>query len=121
MPESARKRTPLAALQSQPGIDLRRLRPDTYLLVEAGPYIYEIAPINPADGLVAIASSHPRLRVATVCQYLNGIYALDESLRLPDRIGKDLRMQLRFRNGIFLSAPVVSARVVGKGWHFDVF
>jgi hypothetical protein len=32
-----------------------------------------------------------------------------------------MQMLLRFRNGNFLSGPVVTASIVGPGWSFDVF
>ena len=60
--------------QTEPGIDIRKLKPGTTVLLEADPYPYEINVMHPVHGVVEISSSDPRLRVATVGQVLHSVH-----------------------------------------------
>jgi hypothetical protein len=99
---------------TESGIDIQRLAPGTSILLETDAHVYELKVMNPALGLVAISSTDSTLRQATVGQLLS-------SGTKNWWIGKGLAMRLRFRNGIYTSGPVASARVRGKGWYYDVF
>jgi len=105
-------------LTAETGIDLRRLAPGNSILLETDARLYELKVMNPALGLVEISSTDPALRQATVGQLLSSV---GPSGGRDWWIGKGMVMRIRFRNGIYTSGPVASARVVGKGWHYDVF
>jgi len=111
----------LKALKAQPGIDLARQNKGTKIMVETDNHLFEITVLNPASGLVEVSSTLPLLRQSTVGQYLRGVYVLDANVGLDAWIGRTLQMFIRFRNGTFMSGPVVAASVVGLGWTYDVF
>jgi len=96
------------------GIDIQRLAPETSVLLETDTRLYELKVVNPSLGLVEISSTDAALHQVTIGQLLS-------SGSKNWWIGKGLTMRIRFRNGIYTSGPVASARVVGKGWHYDVF
>ena len=100
------------------GIDMRRLAPGNSILLETDSRLYELKVVNPTLSLVEISSTDPALHQATVGQLLSSV---GPSGGRDWWIGKGLAMRIRFRNGTYTSGPVVSARVVGKGWHYDVF
>ena len=109
---------PMGTPAVETGIDLRRLAPGNSILLETDARLYELKVMNPALGLVEISSTDPALHQATVGQLLSSV---GPSGSRDWWIGKGLAMRIRFRNGIYTSGPVASARVVGKGWHYDVF
>ena len=100
------------------GIDMRRLAPGNSILLETDTRLYELTVVNPTLSLVEISSTDPALHQATVGQLLSSV---GPSGGRDWWIGKGLAMRIRFRNGIYTSGPVASARVVGRGWHYDVF
>jgi hypothetical protein len=106
------------------GIDIRKLKPETVMLLEAEPYLYEIRVMYPAHGIVEINSSDPNLRVATVGQLLQSVHW--SSPPIPSWIGKGLALEIRFRNGNYRTQQVTAAGVKGKRddgtpWSYDVF
>ena len=106
-------------LREQPGIDVKRLKPGTHLFVETENCIYEMKVIRADLGLLEISSSDPPLRLPTVGQHLGG--RLPPACEVEGWIGKGLLMSFRFRNGLYTSAPVISAEVKGHNWHYAVF
>jgi len=100
---------------------LARQSKDSRIFVETDNHLFEIVVVDPVKRLIEISGTDPVLKAATIGQYLCGIYALDESVRIADWIGRTLRMSIKFRNGIFLSGPVVSAGIIGPGWRYEVF
>jgi hypothetical protein len=110
----------------EPGIDVRRLKPETVILLEAEPYLYEIRLMYPAHGIVEIGSSDPNLRVATVGQLLQSVHWSNPSAPVPAWIGRGLALEIRFRNGVYRTQPVTAASVSGKHedgsrWSYEVF
>jgi len=103
---------------AETGIDLRRLAPGNSVLLETDTRLYELKVMTPALGLAEISSTDPALHQTTVGQLLSSI---GPSGGRNGWIGKGLAMRIRFRNGVYTTGPVASARVVGKGWHYDVF
>jgi hypothetical protein len=103
-----------------PGIDMRRLKPGTTILLGSESHVYEMKVTYPVHGIVEISSTDAPLRLATVGQFLHSSHWLGGNV-LSGWIGKGLVMQIRFRNGIYTSQPIVSARVSGEGWAYDVF
>lgn len=116
----------LAAAPVEPGIDVRKLKPETVILLEAEPYLYEIRVMYPAHGIVEISSSDPNLRVATVGQLLQSVHWSSPGAPIPAWIGRGLALEIRFRNGVYRTQPVTAASVTGKRddgshWSYDVF
>jgi hypothetical protein len=110
----------------EPGIDIRRLKADTTILLEAAPYLYEMRVVYPVHGIVEISSSDPRLRVATVGQVVHGIHWSSPGSPIPSWIGRGLALEIRFRNGTYRTQPATAASVRGKredgsGWSYEVF
>jgi hypothetical protein len=116
----------LTATQAEPGIDIRKLKPDTTILLEAEPYLYEIKVMHPALSVAEISSSDPRLRVATVGQVLHSVHWSSPVSPIPAWIGKGLSLEIRFRNGTYRTQPITAASVQGKRedgsrWSYEVF
>ena len=111
----------LAALKSQPGIDVAKQKPGTKIIVETDNLIFELKVIDPSKGYVEVTSNSPLLREPTIGQYLRGVYVLDASVGIDHWIGRTMQMFLRFRNGDFLTGPAVTASLSGEGWSYDVF
>jgi len=114
------------ATQTEPGIDIRKLKPDTTVLLEAEPYLYEIKVMHPVHSVVEISSSDPRLRTATVGQVLHSVHWSSPGAPIPAWIGKGLALEIRFRNGSYRTQPVTAASVSGKHedgsrWSYEVF
>ena len=99
-------------------IDVARLKVGNTLLLETEKAVYEMVVLRPELGLLEIESTDPILRLRTVGQLLG---SPSPDAFHSNQIVKGLAMSLRFRNGNYLSAPVLSARVRGPAWHYDVF
>ena len=116
----------LTARPAEPGIDIRKLKPETTILLEADPYLYEMRVVYPVHGIVEISSSDPHLRVATVGQLLHSVHWPIPGAPIPLWIGKGLALEIRFRNGLYRTQPVTAAGVQGKRedgsrWTYEVF
>ncbi len=111
---------------AEPGIDIRKLKADATILLEADPYLYEMRVMYPIHGIVEISSSDPALRIATVGQVLHGFHWSSPAAPIPSWIGKGLTLEIRFRNGLYRTKPVTAASVSGKyedgsRWSYEVF
>lgn len=111
---------------AEPGIDVRRLKPETTILLEADPYLYEMRVVHPVHGIVEISSSDSVLRVATVGQVLHSVHWSSPAAPRPLWIGKGLALEIRFRNGFYRTQPVTAASVQGKRedgsrWSYEIF
>jgi hypothetical protein len=120
--------TTLAAkLRQEPGIDMKRLKLGTRLMVETESAVYEMRVLHQELCLVEISSSDPQLRQPTVGQFVSsqlsseGPAGMTPACEIPAWLGKGLRMYLRFRNGYYLSSAVQGAEVKGDTWHYSVF
>jgi hypothetical protein len=110
----------------EPGIDLRKLKPGTIILLEAELWLYEIKIVYPVHSIVEISSSNPMLRTATVGQVLHSVHWSNPKAAIPAWIGKGLVLEIRFRNGVYRTQPVTAASVQGKRedgsrWSYEVF
>ena len=118
--------TPTAMSLAEPGIDIRKLKTGVVILMEAGPYLYEIRVMYPVHSIVEITSSDPNLRAATVGQMLHSVHWPSAGAPIPSWIGKGLVLEIRFRNGLYRTQPVTAASVQGKRedgnrWSYEVF
>jgi hypothetical protein len=114
------------ARPAEPGIDIRKLKPETTILLEADPYLYEMRVVYPVHGIVEISSSDPHLRVATVGQVLQSVHWPSLAAPIPSWLGKGLALEIRFRNGLYRTQPLTAASVKGTRedggrWSYDVF
>ena len=110
----------------EPGIDIRKLKPGTVVLLEAGPSLYELRVTHPVHGIAEISSSDPTLHVATVGQVLHSVHWSSPGAPIPAWIGRGLALEIRFRHGSYRSQPVTAASVNGKHedgsrWSYEVF
>ncbi len=108
-------------LRAEPGIDVRRLKVGTYVFVETAKHVYEMKVVLPHAGLLEITSSDPPLHTPTVGQFVSSQCVPMPYDNVEGWIGKGRLMLIRFRNGYYTSAPVVSAEVEGAKWHYTVF
>ncbi len=118
--------TPSTTPLAEPGIDIRKLKPETIILLEADPYLYEIKVMYPAHSVVEISSSNLNLRTATVGQLLHSVHWSSPGAPIPSWIGKGLALEIRFRNGVYRTPPVTAAGVKGtredgSRWSYEVF
>ena len=114
------------AMPAEPGIDIRKLKADTTILLEAEPWLYEIKVVYPVHGIVESSSSDPHLRVATVGQVLHSVHWPSLGAPIPSWLGKGLALEIRFRNGTYRTQPVMAASVSGRHedgsrWSYEVF
>ena len=115
-----------ATTLGQPGIDIRKLKADSIILLEAEPYLYEMRVMYPVHSIVEISSSDPNLRAATVGQVLHSVRSSGPGVPIPSWIGKGLALEIRFRNGTYRTQPVMAASVGGRHedgsrWSYEVF
>jgi len=108
-------------LEAQPWIDIRQLKVDDELLIDADPFIYQLRIINPIIGLIEVTSSDPRLKEPVVGIYLGGYYDLDDVIEFEYRISVALKMKIKFLDCIYVTNPMLTARLIGKGFYYDVF
>ena len=111
----------IAELRARPHIDITRLPVGSNIIVETTQGIIEIVVLNPTVGLIRVSGTDPKIKEPVNCQLTQSCYDLDGKIKLPKWIGKDLRMQLTFKNASLHCSSTVSATVLGKGWHYDVF
>jgi phenolic acid decarboxylase len=111
----------LADLRARPHIDISRLPVGATIIVETTQGIIEMVVLNPTAGLVRVSGTDPKIREPVNCQMTQSFYDLEGKVRLPKWIGKEMRMQLTFKNASLNCSATVSAVVRGKGWHYDVF
>lgn len=111
----------ISALRREPGIDLRRLKPGTTIFLETNLCLYELKVLDPDHCLIEISGTDEGLKQPIIGQFVASIYPVDSKIRLDGWIGRNLVMEIRFRNGIHLSGPIISASVKGVGWNYDVF
>ena len=110
----------------EPGINIRKLKAGTVILLEADLYLYEMRVMYPVHGILEISSNDPALRVATVGQLLYSLRCSSPAPPIPSWIGKNLALEIRFRNGLYRTKPVTAASVGGKHedgsrWSYEVF
>jgi hypothetical protein len=110
-----------AELRAAPGIDITKLPLNSKLIVETTAAVYEFSILNPTQGLVSVTSVDSRFAKGSVCRIERSTYDLEGKVSVPYWVGKHLRMQLTFKNGILPCAIAVSARIEGDGWHYNVF
>lgn len=111
----------VAYYKAQPGVNIGRLAEGTKVLVETTQNVFELQVIQPMLNLVHVRGSDPRLRPGVTGQLIHSAYDINGKVIIPDWIGKGLRMHIMFKNATYQSTPVLSARVSGNGWHYDVF
>lgn len=121
MPTLPTREEALAALKVQPGIDITKQKEGTKIIVETNNHLFEIKVLSPKEGLIEVSSTSPELKRPTIGQYMRGVYVLDSAVTIDRWIGRTMQMYLRFRNGFFLSGPVVSATISGEGWKYEIF
>lgn len=109
-----------AKLEAQTHIDIRKLPVGTELLIGAEPYLYELRVLNEL-GLVEVSSTDPRLKKKIVGIYVSGDYDADDKVSLEWRLTAGVKMHFWFHSCHYISAPINSARVIGKGYYYDVF
>lgn len=111
----------LADLRARPHIDITRQPVGTNILVETTQGIIEMVVLNPETALVRVSGTDPKIREPVNCQMTQSLYDLEGRITLPKWIGKEMRMQLTFKNASLNCSATVSAMVRGKSWHFNVF
>jgi len=111
----------IAALRREAGIDLHQMKPGTIAFLETNLCLYELKVLNPINCIVEISGTDEALKQIVVGQFIASIYPIDPTIRLEGWIGRNLAMEIRFRNGKYVSGPIISASLKGIGWSYDVF
>lgn len=110
----------ITALRHKPGIDLRLLKLGTIVFLETNLCLYELKVLD-SDCLIEISSTDDALKQPTIGRFVASIYPIDPAVRLEEWIGQNLVMEIRFRNGNYLSGPIISASLKGSDWNYEVF
>lgn len=101
-------------------IDLRKLKVGDTILIETEQHVWELGVIDPEELIVSVVGTDPRFRHRRPVQgYFLGSSTTDKSGTLLGSIVKGWAFEVRFADADLVSNPVVSARVSGKGWHYD--
>jgi hypothetical protein len=106
-------------LRAEPGIDVRRLKAGTQIIIETQSHVYEMKAVLPQSGLFEISSTDPPLHAPIVGKFTAGRCA--PATDVEGWVGKGLQMVILFRNGYYVSEPLVSAEVKGNYWQYTVF
>jgi hypothetical protein len=112
-------------ITAEPGINLRLLKPDTVLILEGESELYELTMRYPEHGIAEVNSNNPALREPAYGQFMGSLRLGHPGVRL-NVIQKDWAMVLRFRNGEFLTQPILAASISGRRedgsrWSYEVF
>lgn len=102
-----------------PGIIVPSLAPGTKLIIETTAVVFELQVIDHEH--VQVNGTDPRFHKPVVGRFIQSVYDAEATMKFPGWIGKNLRMEIEFANATFSSTPVISAGVIGKGYHYDVF
>jgi hypothetical protein len=105
----------------QPGVDLSRLAPGTCVRVETVREVYEIIVTDPLTCSIEVCGTDKHLKRPVAGCFARSILEDDPNCVLESWIKAELRMEFRYGANTFTSGPVVSARVEGKGWYYEVF
>jgi hypothetical protein len=113
------------AVSASPGIQVKLLTKGTVLLLEGETDLYELTVRYPEYGIVEVDSNHPAIRQSGYGQFTGSVRAGQPGFR-SSAIKKGWAIMLRFRNGEFLTQPILAARVCGvrddgSRWSYDVF
>lgn len=108
-------------LRQQPGIDVTRLSPGTLIRTETAVEVYQFKVVYGLYGVVEVTSTDRRLHKPVLARFSHSLYGLANGISLEHWIGQSLRMVLAFKNANLTTLPVISARVEGKGWYYEVF
>lgn len=112
----------LADLRARPHIDVSRQPAGTNILVETTQGILEIDVLDPADGLIRLSGTDPKIKAPRTCRLLQSDYDLQGVIFLPKWIGKELRMKIEFANATFHCSATLSAAIrLKSGKYYDVF
>jgi hypothetical protein len=111
----------IAALASEPVVDLASQRSGTLIYLETTDRSYQLTLLDRRSLKVEIVSNDRRIGVRSIGFFERSVYDEEGCTFLADRIVLGMRMQIRFANGVFYSRPVVSATVFGNSWHYRVF
>jgi len=113
------------ALSAEPGINLKLLKPDTVLMLEGESDLYELTMRYPEHGIAEVNSNNPALREPAYGQFIGSVRWSHPGVRL-NVIQQGWAMALRFRNGEFLTQPILAASISGRRedgsrWSYNVF
>ena len=96
---------------SKQHIDITKQKTDTTLFIETRDgHLFEIRVVIPEKAIIEISGTEPRLK-----QSVLGILAPEHC------IGLRLKMTIIFKNGNYVSAPVIHLTVKGPGYSYTVF
>jgi len=101
--------------------DLGRLKPHTTVILESDHGTLYTLDVLPAKYLVKVFSTD-----ATFCgnPAIRGLFAGskdDQGDIWPGVVRRGARVVFQFKNCQFVTQPIVTARVEGADWHFEVF
>lgn len=102
---------------STPGIDVRRLRPGTDLIIETYNSMYQLRVVDPPDQRVDIMGG---IRIPQmVPAYIVGATYGGSMLR-PGWIMPYMCLELKLPNRIVVTTPVKNVKMFGDGWDYDM-
>ena len=109
------------AVMAEPevGIDVAKLKADTILIVETSKWMYQLVLHDPSLCTVMVESGDHCFEGPALGQYQGAV--VTKTKMRPRWIGKGMPMSIRFRNDVYVSEPVQSVVVCGKGWEYEVF
>lgn len=101
----------------QPGIDISRQKPGTMICVQTTIHLYELTLVDPATGLITLGGDDQRC-IGLTGQFLHSEYGDDV---VEDWVGRSMKMHIRFKNAVLVTAAAIAGSVHGDGWEYTVF
>jgi len=105
--------------RAAPGISIPHLLPNTTVLVETTLSVFELRVIDYEH--VEVSGTDHRFHTSVIGRFIQSVYDVEGTMKFPGWIGKNLRMDIEFKNATFRSTPAVTACVIGKGYKYNVF
>ena len=105
--------------RAAPGISIPHLLPNTKVLVETTLSVFELRVIDYEH--VEITGTDHRFHTPIIGRFIQSVYDVAGAIKFPGWIGKNLRMDIEFKDAMFRSTPVVAGCVIGEGYRYDVF
>lgn len=103
-------------------IDLSQLSAGTQLLLETTESVWTLMIVDPEAFIVRVEGTDRRfLGLPKQGQFLKSFSRDSRDAGKLGLVIEDHCFSIRFADAVFVSEPVISARVEGVDWHYDVF
>lgn len=111
----------VAETKPEPHVDLRRLKAGTVVLCNTNKDVFELKLIDPILLVVAVTGTEARFKNPVRGQFIGSFTGYNRCDTRYGCIVKDGKMTIGFRETQVETSPILSAKVCGHDWAFNVF